>query len=141
MSFNFLNDLFGKFRKKKKTKYADIEQRAASLLNDYNSNRISTDEFAEAMRAIDTDFNELMLDKENNTYIFDEDTPGWLNLFLGYKFRPWYKLHQMFNAARQNPSLTSDPRWPEIQKRELSENNALMRAVRYCLNEKSEKQA
>lgn len=135
MSFDYLNDVFGRFRKKRKTKYTDIEKRAVSLLQDYYAKKINANDFGEAMKAINDEFYKLMYDAEKESYVFDENTPGWLNLFLGNKFRPWYEFHQSFNMARNNPKFTSDPRWPEVECRADSEDKALMEAIKYCLKQ------
>lgn len=134
MAFDYLNDLFGRFRKGKKTKYTDIERRTVSILQNFYSGQINADDFGESMRAIDEEFDRLMFDTETNSYIFDEDTPGWLNLFLGNKFRPWYRFHKSFNAAKNNPELTSDPRWHEVECRADIENRSLMEAVNTVLS-------
>lgn len=134
MSFDYLRDFFGRFRKNNRTRYTCIEMRAVALLQDINARRISIEGFGESMRAIDEEFHNLMYDAQKNAYVFDNDTPGWLNMFLGNKFRPWYRFHKSFIAARNNPKLTSDPRWHEVERRAAYEERSLMDAVEYCLN-------
>jgi hypothetical protein len=135
MSFDYINDLFGKFRKNKKTKYTDLEKRAASLLRDYYEHRISADEFGNAMWEVSDELKKLMYDPERDTYAFDENTPLWLNSFLGYKFLTWDRFRKAYDMAKNNPECTSDPSWPEIEMNRASQEDALMNAIEYCLNE------
>jgi len=135
MSFDYLKDIFGRFRKPNKTKYTDIECRAVSLLKAYSAGKIAKDEFGDSMAAIGKEFNELMFDKEQNAYVFDENTPGWLNMFLGNKFAHWNKVRLALKAARQNPQMLADPRWPELERMERREDAALLQVIRSCLEE------
>ena len=52
MSFDYINDLFGKFRKGRKTKFTDVENRAKKLLKDVYNNKISYDEFFDGFSAV-----------------------------------------------------------------------------------------
>lgn len=135
MSFDYINDLFGRFRRGKKTKFTDVEQRAISVMKGYYNGKIMKDDFANQMSTISKEFNDLMFDGETNSYVFDENTPGWLNMFLGNKFLRWYKVWQVMASARQKPEMMSDPRWPDLEQMEKDEESALMRAIEYCLEE------
>lgn len=133
MGFDYLNDLFGQFRKKK-TKFSEVEKRATSLLSKYARGSIQKDEFGNQMEQVDDEFGELMTD-EAGCIVFDQDTPLWLNLFLGNKFRRWNHVRKVINAARQKPEITSSPDWVKALQVMDAEDRNLMEAVRYCLDE------
>ena len=105
MSFDYLDDLFGKFRKKK-TKFSEVEKRAASLLSEYASGAIQKDDFGDQMEQVDIDFLKLTTD-EDGSIVFSQDTPLWLNLFLGNKFRRWNQIRKVINNSRNDPNVTS----------------------------------
>lgn len=90
MGFDYLNDLFGRFREKK-TKISDVEERAKELLSLYAKGYVERDSFGNQMETVGRDFNALMKDEFGN-YVFDQNTPGWLNLFLGNKFSRWNRM-------------------------------------------------
>lgn len=134
MSFNYLKDLFGKFRKRK-TKYSKVEQEAISLLRRYANKDIGKDEFGEAMDAVRQKFHDLMLNEKDGTYVFNADTPGWLNLFLANKFIPWNRARRAIAALRARPDLTEEQRH-EVKEIETQKELDFMRAVEYCLKER-----
>lgn len=133
MSFDYLDDLFGKFRKKK-TKFSEVEKRAASLLSEYASSAIQKDDFGDQMEQVDIDFLKLTTD-EDGTIVFSQDTPLWLNLFLGNKFRRWNQIRKVINKSRNDPNVTSTPEWGKALQVMSDEDRNLMEAVEYCLNE------
>ncbi len=133
MSFDYLDDLFGKFRKKK-TKFSEVEKRAASLLSEYASGAIQKDDFGDQMEQVDIDFLKLTTD-EDGTIVFSQDTPLWLNLFLGNKFRRWNQIRKVINKSRNDPNVTSTPEWGKALQVMSAEDKNLMEAVEYCLNE------
>lgn len=133
MSFDYLDDLFGKFRKKK-TKFSEVEKRAASLLSEYASSAIQKDDFGDQMEQVDIDFLKLTTD-EDGTIVFSQDTPLWLNLFLGNKFRRWNQIRKVINNSRNEPNVTSTPEWGKALQVMSDEDMNLMEAVEYCLNE------
>lgn len=133
MSFDYLDDLFGKFRKKK-TKFSEVEKRAASLLSEYASGAIQKDDFGDQMEQVDIDFLKLTTD-EDGTIVFSQDTPLWLNLFLGNKFRRWNQIRKVINKSRNDPNVTSTPEWGKALQVMSDEDKNLKEAVRYCLKE------
>ena len=133
MSFDYLDDLFGKFRKKK-TKFSEVEKRAASLLSEYASGAIQKDDFGDQMEQVDIDFLKLTTD-EDGTIVFSQDTPLWLNLFLGNKFRRWNQIRKVINNSRNDPNVTSTPEWGKALQVMSDEDKNLKEAVRYCLKE------
>ena len=133
MSFDYLDDLFGKFRKKK-TKFSEVEKRAASLLSEYASGAIQKDDFGDQMEQVDIDFLKLTTD-EDGSIVFSQDTPLWLNLFLGNKFRRWNQIRKVINNSRNEPNVTSTPEWGKALQVMSDEDKNLKEAVRYCLKE------
>lgn len=133
MSFDYLDDLFGKFRKKK-TKFSEVEKRAASLLSEYASGAIQKDDFGDQMEQVDIDFLKLTTD-EDGSIVFSQDTPLWLNLFLGNKFRRWNQIRKVINKSRNDPNVTSTPEWGKALQVMSDEDKNLKEAVRYCLKE------
>ena len=133
MGFDYLLDLFGKFRKKK-TKFSEVEKRAASLLSEYASGAIQKDEFGDQMEQVDIDFLKLTTD-EDGSIVFSQDTPLWLNLFLGNKFRRWNQIRKVINNSRNDPNVTSTPEWGKALQVMSDEDKNLKEAVRYCLKE------
>ncbi|MBQ4223834.1 MAG: hypothetical protein II674_08365 [Prevotella sp.] len=133
MSFDYLDDLFGKFRKKK-TKFSEVEKRAASLLSEYASGAIQKDDFGDQMEQVDIDFLKLTTD-EDGSIVFSQDTPLWLNLFLGNKFRRWNQIRKVINNSRNDPNVTSTPEWGKALQVMSDEDKNLKEAVRYCLKE------
>ena len=133
MSFDYLDDLFGKFRKKK-TKFSEVEKRAACLLSEYASGAIQKDDFGDQMEQVDIDFLKLTTD-EDGSIVFSQDTPLWLNLFLGNKFRRWNQIRKVINNSRNDPNVTSTPEWGKALQVMSDEDKNLKEAVRYCLKE------
>ena len=133
MSFDYLDDLFGKFRKKK-TKFSEVEKRAASLLSAYASGAIQKDDFGDQMEQVDIDFLKLTTD-EDGSIVFSQDTPLWLNLFLGNKFRRWNQIRKVINNSKNDHNVTSTPEWGKALQVMSDEDKNLKEAVRYCLKE------
>ena len=133
MGFDYLFDLFGKFRKKK-TKFSEVEKRAALLLRKYADGSIQRDDFGDQMEQVAADFQNLMTD-EDGTVVFSEDTPLWLNMFLGNKFRRWNQIRKVINNSKNDPKVTSTPEWGKALQVMNAENQNFMEAVRYCLKE------
>ena len=133
MGFDYLNDLFGKFRKKK-TKFSEVEKRATNLLSKYARGTIQKDDFGDQIEQVDIDFRKLTTD-EDGTIVFSQDTPLWLNLFLGNKFRRWNQIRKVINNSRNDPNVTSTPEWQKALEVMRAEDRNLMEAVRYCLKE------
>ena len=133
MSFDYLHDLSRRFREKE-TKFSDVEERAKRLLSLFASGNIGRDAFGEQMEKVAIDFHALMKDDSGN-YVFDQNTPGWLNLFLGNKFSHWNKMRKIMNAARQRQEITSSPQWTEALETFDAEEKRMKEAIVYCLEE------
>lgn len=133
MSFDYLYDLFGRFREKE-TKFSEVEEHAKKLLSLYAKGDLERDSFGDQMEIVARDFNALMKDESGN-YVFDQNTPGWLNLFLGNKFSRWNRMRKIMNAARQNLEMASSPKWAEALDIFDAEEKRMMEAISYCLEE------
>jgi hypothetical protein len=131
MSYDYLDDQFGQFRTTP-NKFSAVEDQAINLLRQYADAQISSDEFGDGFMQVSQDFKNLMKD-ESGSYVFSEETPSWLNLFIGNKFVNWNKLRLTVNAAREKPELASNPRWPMVMNMVANEDATFMEAIKYCL--------
>ena len=84
MSFCNFSDLFGRFRKRKKTRFTDVETTAKELLEKFVRGEIGNKEFADAFNNVGKRLNELM--NNGNEIVIDKDTPLWLSSLLGPDF-------------------------------------------------------
>lgn len=100
MAFDYLFDLFGKNRYRK-TRFSDVEQR--TLMTIYNHvHRQSSDEVTiKELSGIRKEFYNLM--NVEGQITFDEDTPLWLNRFLGYQFDKWSEFQLLKKHFREHP--------------------------------------
>lgn len=105
-----MKSLLRKTPKKNVSKYSGVETRAIELLSEYSQGSIDNDLFGEQMENVAKEFHTLMKD-ESRAYVFDKDTPGWLNLFLGNKFSRWNHVRKLINASKDNPEITSSSEW------------------------------
>jgi len=137
MSYDYLDDKFGKHRMQP-TKFTETENKAVELLKEYARGNISKDDFGERMMQVSRDFNELMKD-ESGCYVFSQDTPLWLNSFLGNKFARWNKIRLMVNAAKEKPEMVNSPDWRQVEELVNREDAELMKVIKYCLEELSKK--
>lgn len=133
MNFDYLYDLFGRFREEE-TKFSEVEERAKKLLLLYAKGEVERDSFADQMEIVGRDFFALLKDDSGN-YVFDQNTPGWLNLFLGNKFSRWNRMRKIMNAARHNHEMISSPKWVEALDIFDVEEKRMMEAISYCLEE------
>ena len=69
MSHNYVNDLFGRFRKGKKTKFSDLETKAKDLMKDILNNKIEYDEFFTGFSGLINEFHALCGN------VINQDTP------------------------------------------------------------------
>lgn len=92
MSFDYILDTFGKFRKRK-TRFTELEEKAISLLTSFVNGTMGSKEFAVEFDGIREDFIELT--KKNGQTVIDQDTPLWLNSLLGLYNMKWLKFQQV----------------------------------------------
>jgi len=133
MSYDYLDDQFGRYRQQP-TKFTETENKAVELLKEYARGNVPKDDFGERMMQVSRDFNELMKD-ESGCYVFSQDTPLWLNSFLGNKFARWNKIRLMVNAAKEKPEMVNSPDWRQVEELVIREDSEFMKVIKYCLDE------
>ena len=122
MSFDYVLDLFGEFRKGKKTRFTDVETTAKDLLDKFVKGEISNKDFADGFVSVGKRFNELM-DNGNET-VFDEDTPLWLNSLLGLHFVEWLRFQRIEQYFQEHPEELVGGRvavFEELKERQYTE--------------------
>lgn len=130
MNFDYINDLFGKFRKGRKTKFTDVENREKKLLKEVYDRKITYDEFFDRYNAVMNEFIELM------DHTVDQDTPLWMNEFGAMVFlrrRDWHvlrKTHDEHPEKFNTPQLEAQFR--RIETKDYDE--WLREKIGYCLN-------
>lgn len=92
MSFDYLDDVFGKFRKRK-TRFTGLEKKAVELLVAFVDGTLDYKQFAQSFLEVGNEFNQLT--KVDGISVIDEDTPLWLNMLLGNHFFDWLKFNQV----------------------------------------------
>ena len=100
MLYDYILDIFGKFRKRK-TRFTDLEKRTLELIRAFVEKSISDKDFAQAFDIVRTEF--LKLIKDNGQLTIDEDTPLWLNIFIGLHYIDWRKYQQLKNYFEEHP--------------------------------------
>ena len=116
MSFDYILDTFGQFRKRK-TRFTELEEKAVSLLTSFVDGTMGSKEFALAFDGIRKDFIELT--KEDGQTVIDEDTPLWLNSLLGLHYMKWLKFQQLKWYFEEHPDELvgeMEVRYNEIQQ-------------------------
>ena len=116
MSFDYISDTYGKFRKRK-TRFTELEEKAVSLLTSFVNGTMSSKEFAIAFNDVRKNFIELT--KEDGQTVIDEDTPLWLNSLLGLHYVKWYQFQQLKWHFEEHPDeLVGDmkARFKDIQQ-------------------------
>lgn len=101
MSHDYIMDLFGKFRKGKKTRFSELEETAKDLLKKFVQGEISNKEFATEFKGVGRRFNELT--DNGNEIVIDEETPLWLNSLLGLHFIDWLRYQQVEQYFEEHP--------------------------------------
>lgn len=97
MSFDYLSDLFGKFRGGKNTKFTDIEKRSKALLIDFYYGRLSDDVFDKSFKEVIDEFRRLM------NHEVTEDTPLWLNRFASECYLRWQQWRVLKKEHVEHP--------------------------------------
>lgn len=92
MSFDYILDTFGKFRKRE-TRFTELEEKAVSLLTSFVNGKMDSKEFAVAFDDVRKDF--IGLTKKDGQTVIDEDTPLWLNSLLGLHYMKWIQFQQV----------------------------------------------
>ncbi len=116
MSFDYILDTFGKFRKKK-TRFTELEEKTVSLLTSFVSGKTDSKEFAVAFDNLRKIFIELT--EKDGQMVIDEDTPLWLNSLLGLHYMKWLKYQQVKWYFEEHPDELvggMEVRFDELQK-------------------------
>ena len=100
MSFDYILDTFGKFRKRN-TRLTELEEKAISLLASFVSRTMGSKEFAIAFNNVRKNYIELT--KKDGQTVIDEDTPLWLNSFLGLHYMKWLQFQQVKWYFEEHP--------------------------------------
>lgn len=130
MSFDYINDLFGKFRKGRKTKFTDVENRAKNLLKNVYTHKISYDEFFDGYNTVIIEFRELMGN------VIDEDTPLWMNEFSANIFLRWRDWHVLRKTFQEHPEKFNTPELINQYRRieSMKYDEWLKEKIKYCLD-------
>lgn len=130
MSHDYINDLFGRFRKGKKTKFSDHETRSKRLMENLLLGQVSYDKFYTDFSGLIGEFRELCGN------VIDENTPLWFNSFsanIFLRWRDWYALRKTF---QEHPEKFNTPELM-AQYRNIESMNYdewLKEKIRYCLD-------
>lgn len=137
MGFDYLNDLFGRFRKRK-SKYTNVENEAIALLKLTIEGSLSYNEIDERFIELHKKYNELI--DNGDEYVVDEDTPLWLNQFLAFRFRRWHQWHLLRRMHQEHPEKFSDPESEKQYQEILSMryDRAFLEKCNLCLEELKE---
>jgi len=100
LPFDYVLDLFGKFRKQK-TRFTELEEKAISLLTSFVNGSMDNKEFAIAFDDIRKNFIELT--KKDGEVVFDEDTPLWLNSLWGMHYIKWLDFQRLKWYYEEHP--------------------------------------
>lgn len=134
MSYNYLNDIFGKCWKNRETKYTDVENDALKILVQMYRGEITHDEFFEQFNKVMAEFVRLM------DGVFDEDTPLWVNMFGGNVFARWRDWHVLRVTHSKYPEKFNAPereaRFNEIAA--MNYDQWLLEKIKYTIDNMSE---
>lgn len=100
MSFDYILNTFGKFRKRN-TRFTELEEKVISLLASFVSRTMGNKEFAIAFNNVRKNYIELT--KKDGQTVIDEDTPLWLNSFLGLHYMKWLQFQQVKWYFEEHP--------------------------------------
>lgn len=101
MSFKYISDLYGKFRKGKRTRFTELEETAKSLMCQFINGNLNNKEFAIEFKKVGDTYQQLTTD--GNVSRIDEDIPLWLNSILGFHFVDWLRFHQIETYFEEHP--------------------------------------
>ncbi len=105
MSFDYIDDLFGKFRNGRKPKFTDVENRAEKFLKNVYNRKISYDEFFDGYNAVMIEFKKLL----GNT--IDQDIPLWMSEFSANIFLRWRDWHILRKTYDEYPEKFTTPQF------------------------------
>ena len=93
MSFDYISDIYGKFRKNKVTRFSNVEAKAIGLIKSFVDGTIDNKSFIEQFIEAKEEY--VKLSTINGERVIDQDTPLWFGRFYGFKFVKWYKVQQI----------------------------------------------
>lgn len=130
MSFDYINDLFGRFRKGRKTKFSDLENRAKRLLENLLLDQVSYDKFSTNFSGLIGEFREL------SGNVIDENTPLWFNSFSANIFLRWRDWHTLRKTFQDQPEKFNTPELiSQYRKIEaMNYDDWLKEKIKYCLD-------
>lgn len=103
MGYEYINDLFGKFRKGRKTKYSGLETKAQELMKKILNDEIGYEDFFTGFSGLKNEFNTLCGN------VIDENTPLWFNTFSATVFLRWRDWHFLRKTFQENPEKFNTP--------------------------------
>lgn len=129
MSFDYLEDLFGRSRKRKTTRFSDLECRAIALLKGVKKGKVSYDDFFTDFSQMIKEFDELC------GSVIDQDTPLWFNSFAANVFLRWRDWHILRTTHRLHPEKFDDPQTQSgyLRIAAMNYDEWLQDKIRYCL--------
>ncbi|MGN0282467.1 MAG: hypothetical protein ACI4B3_09230 [Prevotella sp.] len=86
MAFDYILDLFGKNRHRN-TRFTDVEKRAKETISNFVAHQIDDETMFNEMLEIQKEYSGLL--EHDGQITIDEDTPLWMNSFLGFQFKKW----------------------------------------------------
>lgn len=130
MSHDYILDLFGHFRKGKKTKYSDFEDRSKKIINSVLRDEISYNEFYTEFNKLIGEFNELCGN------VIDENTPLWFNSFTANIFLRWRDWHILRQTFQEHPEKfnTSELMSKYRNIEAMNYDEWLKEKIKYCLD-------
>lgn len=130
MSYNYISDLFGRFRKGRKSKYSDLETKAKVFMKNILNDEIEYDEFFTGFSGLINEFNALCGN------VIDENTPLWFNSFNANVFMRWRNWHVLRKTFNEHPEKFNTPELMSQYKNIESMNydGWLKEKIKYCLN-------
>ena len=130
MSHDYINDLFGKFRKGRNTKYSGFETKSQELMRKILNDKIGYEEFFTVFSGLISEFNALCGN------VIDENTPLWFNSFSANVFLRWRDWHVLRKTFHEHPEKFNTPELMSQYKNIESMNydGWLKEKIKYCLD-------
>ncbi len=130
MSHDYINDLFGKFRKGRNTKYSGLETKSQELMRKILNDKIGYEEFFTVFSGLISEFNALCGN------VIDENTPLWFNSFSANVFLRWRDWHVLRKTFHEHPEKFNTPELMSQYKNIESMNydGWLKEKIKYCLD-------
>ena len=116
MTFDYIFDTFGKFRKRR-TRFKELEEKALSLLSSFVNGKMSSKECSVVFDGVRKEF--IGPTKKDGQSVIDEDTPLWLNNLLDLHYMKWLQFQQVnwyFQEHLDELSREKKDRFDELQQ-------------------------